>query len=81
MKDRLCCQCGEGGGLCESLGTRCTYGCSPYVKSYGPEYDKRKCPAIIKDGVLTDMPAWPNSTKQTNFAEIYKQRCPKAYSW
>jgi len=81
MRDRLCCQCGQGGGACESLGSKCTYGCSPYVTNYGPEYDNRKCPAKYQGGKITESPDWPASTLGNNFADIYKERCNQAYSW
>ncbi len=39
--------CGEGAGLCESLGSSCTYGCSPFVESYTDAgYKARKCENI-----------------------------------
>jgi|EP00670_Eutreptiella_braarudii_P006525 hypothetical protein len=78
MKDLLCCDCGDGNGLCESLGSPCTYGCSPFVISYTDAgYKTRKCDKI--NG--TYLPDWPPATNGENYASVFNKQCPQAYSW
>jgi len=77
-RDLLCCTCGEGEGLCEALGSPCTYGCSPFVIGYtGPEYAVRKCHRINN----TFLPDWPNASTGENYAQVFDTECPQAYSW
>lgn len=79
-------KCGDvGGGTDPSFGNIASQGCSPYVltKDYSnTEYDKHKCWSEN----------WPSSKSLTdyctkkgitncNYHEVFKQKCPKAYSW
>jgi hypothetical protein len=78
MRDLLCCTCGVGGGLCESLGSPCTYGCSPFVNSYSDAaYTTRKCEHIPG----TYLPKWPKASNGENYASVFNKQCPEAYSW
>jgi len=78
MKDLLCCDCGLGTGLCEAIGSPCTYGCSPFVNSYtDAAYATRKCSRIPG----TYLPAWPNASTGENYAAVFNKQCPQAYSW
>eukprot|EP00668_Euglena_longa_P042867 GGOE01056752.1.p1 GENE.GGOE01056752.1~~GGOE01056752.1.p1 ORF type:complete len:387 (-),score=91.05 GGOE01056752.1:12-1172(-) len=78
MRDNLCCTCGTGGGLCESIGSPCTYGCSPFVDSYtDAAYKTRKCENIPG----TYLPQWPKASNGENYASVFNKQCPEAYSW
>lgn len=75
FRDRLCCAC-QKGSSCGS--PNCKYGCSPYVTTYGPDYDGKKCDNLEGD---TMYPEWPLSSQDTHYAKIYSEQCPGVYSW
>ena len=91
MKSLLCCDCGEGGQGCEQQDatgalvcpdTPCSHGCSDFVSNYPPCYAERVCPALRNaDGSLKDSPDWPLATTGQHYADLYKIKCPLAYSW
>ena len=85
MRDQLCCACGKPNapdapnvGGCEELSKSCTYGCSPFVTTYDAEtYRDRVCPVIPG----TKLPAGPDATTGENYASVFKNQAPDAYSW
>jgi len=85
MKDLLCCDCGDNGGACENLNTQCTFGCSPFA-NYPSSYQKRECPnnGTISNNnpiISESLPDWPLSSSGVNYAYLYKESSPDAYSW
>ncbi len=70
MRDLVCCACGDSStGGCDS--PTCAYGCSPYVSTYPPSYDPRKC--HVED--------WPLASNGQSYIQAFKSQCPDTYSW
>ena len=74
LVDFLCCQCSDGSIRDIKCGeSGCAFGCSPFDPSNPPNQVCTVGP--------NEYPEWPEASNGKNYAQVFKESCPDAYSW